>query len=154
MAIKALPSITFPTSFGAGNTYRLGLGALSAVGVFATGTTISHHQIINSLLEGALTAGFVFLFFAVLSLRIRVDDTGITQNWLIGKASATWPQISRVERTRRAYSIHVADGSEPIMISFLSAPAQTAAAEEAIRCAGLKPSRGKIEYPAVARWDR
>ncbi|MEO7718989.1 MAG: hypothetical protein ABIY70_22545 [Capsulimonas sp.] len=154
MAVKELPAITFPHSFGAGNTFRIGMGIFSVVGLYATGVSLKHHEFNNAFVAGVLTAGFVFLLFAVLSFRVRVDDTGITQNWLIGKSSVTWPQVSRVDRSRRMYSIHINDGSEPITISFLSTPAQIAVAQEAIRCAGLSPTRGKIEYPAVERWDR
>ncbi|BDI28475.1 hypothetical protein CCAX7_005260 [Capsulimonas corticalis] len=154
MAIKELPPITFPHTFAAGNTYRWGMGLFSAMGLFATGNALSHHQPSNAFVAGVLTAGFVFLLFAVLSFRIRVDGTGMTQSWLIGKSAITWPQVARVDRSRRVYSIHIADGTEPIMISFLSTPAQIAVAQESIRCAGLTPTRGKIPLPAVERWDR
>lgn len=145
--------ITFPRTFAADLSYRIGTVLFSLVGVIGFGIAGSRHQT-QSLL--ALAVPFL-LFFAVLLLtwtfQLTVDDTGLHQRSIFGRRDASWADVRRLDQSR-AYSIHGATDHELVWMSLVSTAAQEAIAEEAIRRAGLRLSAKKAEYPLKRQWVR
>jgi hypothetical protein len=145
--------ITFPRTFPADISYRMGTILFSLVGVIGLGLAVSRHQSQSVLL---LAVPFIF-FFAVLLLtwtfQLDVDDTGLHQRSILGRKDASWEQVQRLDQSR-AYSIHGDSDRELVWMSLVSTVAQEAIAEEAIRRAGLRQSGKKAEYPLKRQWVR
>ena len=148
---KAAPPITFPRTFLADVAYRLGAGLFSLIGALALGTASTRHD--PSLLPVlAVTSSVFFLaLLVVLTFRLTVDEAGLHQRSAFGQREATWDQVRRLDRGR-AYSIHAEGSRELVWLSLVSAPAQQAIAEEAIRRASLRPSDAKMQEPVRQQW--
>ena len=144
-------AITFPRSFAADISYRLGTLLFSLVGLIGLGLAVSRHQT-QSVLASALP---FTVFFIVLLLtwtfQLRVDETGLHQRSVLGRKDAAWDDVRRLDQSR-AYSVHGAGERELVWMSLVSTAAQEAIAGEAIRRAGLRPSSGKAEYPLKRQW--
>ena len=146
-------AITFPRTFAADLSYRIGAVLFSLVGVIGFGIAASRHQT-QSLL--ALALPFVVFFAALLltwTFQLVVDDTGLHQRSVLGRRDASWDEVRRLDQSR-AYSIHGATDQELVWLSLVSTAAQEAIAEEAIRRAGLRLSPKKAEYPLKRQWVR
>ena len=152
MAAIATP-ITFPRTFGADLAYKIGAILFSFVGFLTVGVTVTHHQtqaLPEILLPFALFFGVLLL---VMTFQLEVDETGLRQKYILGRKTATWDQVRRLDQGR-AYSIYGADDRELVWLSLVSTAAQLAIAEEAIRRADLRPSGAKLEYPVRNQWVR
>ncbi len=146
-----ISAITFPRTFAADLSYRIGTVLFSLVGVIGFGIAGSRHQT-QSLFALALP---FLLFFVVLLLtwtfQLTVDDTGLHQRSIFGRRDASWDEVRRLDQSR-AYSIHGATDHELVWMSLVSTTAQEAIAEEAIRQANLRLSTKKAEYPLKRQW--
>ena len=145
--------ITFPRSFAADISYRMGAILFSAVGVIGLGLAVSRHQT-----QSALMLGLPFLvFFGALLLtwtfQLNVDENGLHQRTFLGRRDVTWSQVQRLDQSR-AYSVHGGSDRELVWLSLVSTAAQEAIAEEAIRRANLRLSQTKAEYPLKRQWVR
>ncbi len=150
MAVK---TITFPRTFPADLSYRIGTILFSLVGVIGLGLAVSRHQNQSIL---ALALPFIVFFAALLltwTFQLDVDDTGLHQRSILGRKDASWEQVQRLDQSR-AYSIHGDSDRELVWMSLVSTVAQEAIAEEAIRRAGLRQSGKKAEYPLKRQWVR
>lgn len=148
-----MAAITFPRTFAADLSYRLGAILFSFVGVVGFGIAVSHHQT-QSLL--VLAVPFVIFFGAVLltwTFRLTVDDTGLHQRSILGRRDVSWSDVRRLDQSR-AYSLHGASDHELVWLSLVSTVAQEAIAEETIRRASLRQSGRKAEYPLKRQWVR
>ena len=148
-----MSSITFPRTFAADISYRIGTILFSLVGVIGLGLAVSRHQT-QSLLVAALP--FIVFFGALLltwTFELDVDDTGLHQRSILGRKDASWEEVRRLDQSR-AYSIHGTSDHELVWMSLVSTAAQEAIAEEAIRRAGLRQSGKKAEYPLKRQWVR
>lgn len=153
MPLLKIAPITFPHTFYADNTYRIGLGMFTVVGIAGAASVMQHEQH-AAILLWALTGLYLLLLALVLSLRIRVDGEGLTQRWLFSGTRTTWKQIARLERTRRAWSLLDANGKEVALLSFLSRSAQDAIAQEAIQRARLRKCTVAPKPPLLEQWER
>ena len=146
-------SITFPRVFGADLAYKIGAVLFSFVGCLAVGVAVTHHQR-QALPEMILPFA---LFFAalllVLTFQLEVDEAGLRQKSILGRKTATWDQVKRLDQGR-AYSIYGEGDRELVWLSLVSTAAQLAIAEESIRRADLRPSGAKLEYPVRNQWVR
>ena len=148
-----MTAITFPRTFAADLSYRIGAILFSLVGVIGFGIAIAHHQA-QSLF--ALAVPFVIFFGAALltwTFRLTVDDAGLHQQSILGRRDASWGDVRRLDQSR-AYSLHGASDHELVWLSLVSTVAQEAIAEEAIRRASLRQSGKKAEYPLKRQWVR
>ncbi len=148
-----MSTITFPRTFAADISYRIGTVLFSLVGVIGFGIAGSRHQT-QSLL--ALAVPFLVFFAALLltwTFQLTVDDTGLHQRSIFGRRDASWDDVRRLDQSR-AYSVHGATDHELVWLSLVSTAAQEAIAEEAIRQAGLRLSPKKAEYPLKRQWVR
>jgi hypothetical protein len=146
-------AITFPRTFAADISYRMGAILFSLVGVIGFGIAVSHHQN-QSLL--ALAVPFLIFFAALLlawTFQLTVDDTGLHQRSILGRRDVSWDEVRRLDQSR-AYSIHGTSEQELVWLSLVSTKAQEAIAEEAIRRADLRLSSKKAEYPLKRQWVR
>ena len=145
--------ITFPRTFAADVSYRIGAILFSLVGVIGFGIAVSRHQT-QSLL--ALALPFVVFFAALLltwTFQLTVDDAGLHQRSLLGRRDVSWDDVRRLDQSR-AYSAHGTTDQELVWLSLVSTAAQEAIAEETIRRAGLRLSTAKAEYPLKRQWVR
>ena len=145
--------ITFPRTFPADLSYRIGTVLFSLVGVIGFGIAAGRHQT-QSLL--ALALPFLVFFAALLltwTFQLTVDDAGLHQRSILGRRNASWDDVQRLDQSR-AYSIHGATDHELVWLSLVSTAAQEAIAEEVIRRAGLRLSSKKAEYPLKRQWVR
>ena len=148
-----MKEITFPQTFAADLSYRMGAILFSLVGVIGLGMAVSHHQTQSVLV---LALPFIVFFGALLltwTFQLNVDETGLHQRSILGRKDASWDQVRRLDQSR-AYSIHGASDHELVWMSLVSTAAQEAIAEEAIRRAGLRQSAVKAEYPLKRQWLR
>ena len=146
-------TLTFPRTFAADLSYRIGAVLFSLVGVIGFGIAASRHQTQSVL---ALALPFVVFFAALLltwTFQLTVDDTGLHQRSVLGRRSVSWDDVRRLDQSR-AYSIHGATAQELVWLSLVSTAAQEAIAEEAIRRAGLRLSPKKAEYRLKRQWVR
>lgn len=148
-----MTTITFPHTFAADISYRIGTVLFSLVGVIGFGIAGSRHQT-QSLL--ALALPFLLFFGALLltwTFQLTVDETGLHQRSVLGHRDASWDEVRRLDQSR-AYSVHGATDHELVWMSLVSTAAQEAIAEETIRRAGLRLSAKKAEYPLKRQWVR
>ncbi len=146
-------AITFPRTFAADISYRLGAVLFSMVGVIGCGIAVSRHQAQSVLF---LALPFLVFFAALLltwTFHLTVDEAGLHQRSFLGKRDVPWDEVRRLDQSR-AYSIHGTTDQELIWLSLVSTAAQEAIAEETIRRAGLRQSRAKAEYPLKRQWVR
>ena len=146
-----ISAITFPRTFAADLSYRIGTVLFSLVGVIGFGIAGSRHQT-QSLF--ALMLPFLLFFAALLltwTFQLTVDDMGLHQRSILGRRDVSWDDVQRLDQSR-AYSIHGATDHELVWMSLVSTAAQEAIAEEAIRRAGLRLSPKKAEYPLKRQW--
>lgn len=148
-----MTTITFPRTFAADISYRMGAILFSLVGVIGLGLAASRHQS-----QAILALGLPFLVFFVALLltwtfQLDVDETGLHQRSVFGRKDAAWDQVRRLDQSR-AYSIHGTSDHELVWLSLVSTAAQEAIAEEAIRRADLRQSNAKVEYPLKRQWVR
>jgi len=146
-------AITFPRTFAADISYRMGAVLFSLVGVIGFGIAVSRHQN-QSLL--ALAVPFLVFFAALLltwTFQLTVDETGLHQKSILGRRDVSWNEVWRLDQSR-VYSIHGATDRELVWLSLVSTAAQEAIAEEAIRRAELRLSNAKAEYPLKRQWVR
>ena len=147
------PIITFPRTFPADIAYRAGAAVFCLPGVIGISLAVAHHNHKPLLL---LALPFLFFFAALLlalTFELTVDDIGLHQRSLLGRREVPWSEVRRLDQSR-AYSIHGEGTRELVWLSMVSVAAQQAIAEEAIRQAGLRPSREKMQYPMKNQWVR
>ena len=148
-----MTAITFPRSFAADISYRMGAILFALVGVIGLGLAVPRHQTQAVL---ALALPFVVFFGAALlcwTFELTVDENGLHQRSLLGRKDVAWEDVQRLDQSR-AYSIHGATDQELVWLSLVSTAGQEAIAEEAIRRAGLRESRAKAVYPLKRQWVR
>lgn len=146
-------TITFPRSFAADISYRMGAVLFAMVGVIGLGLAVSRHQ--NQAIF-ALALPFLVFFGAALlcwTFTLVVDENGLHQRSILGRKEVSWDDVQRLDQSR-AYSIHGATDHELVWMSLVSTAAQEAIAEEAIRRAGLRLSKAKAVYPLKRQWVR
>lgn len=146
-------TITFPNSFAADISYRMGAILFAMVGVIGLGLAVTRHQ--NQAILALVLPFLVFFGAALLcwTFTLTVDDTGLHQRSILGGKDVSWEDVQRLDQSR-AYSIHGATDHELVWMSLVSTAAQEAIAEEAIRRAGLRLSREKAVYPLKRQWVR
>ena len=145
--------ITFPRSFAADISYRMGAILFAMVGVIGLGLAVSRHQ---SQAVLALALPFLVFFGAGLlcwTFTLTVDEDGLHQRSIFGRKDVTWDDVRRLDQSR-AYSIHGTTDHELVWMSLVSTAAQEAIAEEAIRRANLRLSKAKAVYPLKRQWVR
>ncbi len=148
-----MKTITFPTSFAADISYRMGAILFAMVGVIGLGLAVSRHQ--NQAVL-ALALPFLVFFGAALlcwTFELTVDENGLHQRSIFGRKEVRWDDVQRLDQSR-AYSIHGTTDHELVWMSLVSTAAQEAIAEEAIRRAGLRQSKSKAVYPLKRQWVR
>ncbi len=148
-----MKTITFPNTFAADLSYRMGVLLFAGVGVIGLGLAVSRHQT-----QAVWVSVLPFLLFFVAALLcwtfgLTVDDTGLHQRSIFGRKDVSWDDVQRLDQSR-AYSIHGASDRELVWMSLVSTAAQEAIAEEAIRRAGLRLSPAKAVYPLKRQWVR
>lgn len=146
-------TITFPHSFAADISYRMGAILFAMVGIIGLGLAVSRHQ--NQAIL-ALALPFLIFFGAGLlcwTFTLAVDENGLHQRSILGRKDVSWDDVQRLDQSR-AYSIHGATDHELVWMSLVSAAAQEAIAEEAIRRANLRLSKEKAVYPLKRQWVR
>ena len=146
-------TITFPNSFAADISYRMGAILFAMVGVIGLGLAVSRHQT-SAIFPLAVPFG-VFAGAALLcwTFQLNVDETGLHQKSILGRKDVSWDDVRRLDQSR-AYSIHGASDRELVWMSLVSTVAQEAIAEEAIRRANLRQSNEKAVYPLKRQWVR
>ena len=145
--------ITFPHTFGADLAYKIGAVLFSFIGFLAIGVAVTHHQrgaLPEMILPSALFLGVLLL---VVTFELEVNETGLRQKSILGRKTATWDQVRRLDQGR-AYAIYGGTDRELVWLSLVSTAAQLAIAEEVIRRADLRPSGSKLEYPVRNQWVR
>lgn len=152
MAAAPAP-ITFPRTFAADLSYRLGAGLFSLIAVLALGTARSSHDHTLPFVLALTSSIFFIALVLVLSFKLTVDETGLHQQSVLGRRDVPWSQVRRLDRGR-AYSIHAEGSRELVWLSLLPTTAQQAVAEEAIRLADLRPSEAKMAEPVRQQWVR
>ena len=148
-----MKTITFPNSFAADISYRMGAILFATVGIIGLGLAVSRHQtqeVLISVLPLLLFSGAALLCW---TFALTVDETGLHQRSILGRKDVSWEDVQRLDQSR-AYSIHGATDHELVWMSLVSTAAQEAIAEEAIRRAGLRPSSAKAVYPLKRQWLR
>ncbi len=146
-------AITFPRTFAADISYRMGAILFGSVGVIGLGMAFSHHQT-----QAIFALALPFLVFAgaaglCWSFQLTVDDAGLHQRSVLGRRDVPWDAVQRLDQSR-AYSVHGTTDAELVWLSLVSTAAQEAIAEEAIRRANLRLSPKKAEYPLKRQWVR
>ena len=148
-----MKTITFPNSFAADISYRMGAILFATVGIIGLGLAVSRHQtqeVLISVLPLLLFSGAALLCW---TFALTVDETGLHQRSILGRKDVSWEDVQRLDQSR-AYSIHGATDHELVWMSLVSTAAQEAIAEEAIRRAGLRQSSAKAVYPLKRQWLR
>ena len=146
-------TITFPNSFAADISYRMGAILFAAVGVIGLGLAVSRHQTTEiwvSVLPLLLFSGAALLCW---TFALTVDEAGLHQKSILGRKEVSWDDVQRLDQSR-AYSVHGTSDRELVWMSLVSTTAQEAIAEEAIRRANLRQSGEKAVYPLKRQWVR
>ena len=146
-------TITFPHSFAADISYRMGAILFAMVGVIGLGLAVSRHQ--NQAVLALALPFLVFFGAGILcwTFSLTVDENGLHQRSILGRKDVSWDDVRRLDQSR-AYSIHGATDHELVWMSLVSTAAQEAIAEEAIRRADLRLSKAKAVYPLKRQWVR
>lgn len=145
--------ITFPRSFAADISYRMGAILFAAVGIIGLGLAVTRHQTLEiwvSVLPLLLFSGAALLCW---TFQLDVDESGLHQKSILGRKEVSWEDVKRLDQSR-AYSLHGTADHELVWMSLVSTVAQEAIAEEAIRRAKLRQSHEKAVYPLKRQWVR
>lgn len=123
------------------------------IGVLGSGYVGAHSKPVSILLL-ILTGLFLLAAALMLSLRVSVSATGLTQRWLASHATATWRDVARLEQMPGKYALRDAKGRDVVLMHLLPFSAQQLIAEEAIARAGLRPVRDTPQPPITHAWER
>lgn len=152
--MAATEASTAPTrTFGANPLYGMALGILTALGVLGS-TYVSVHERHAGVLMWALTGMYLLALATVVSLRVGVNDEGLTQRWLFSRLQVNWRDVARMEKTARAYSLRDIKGTNLVLLFLLPPSAQQTIADEAMTRARLRPAREAPKSPVLEQWER
>jgi len=102
----------------------------------------------------ALVLILLALTVAAYSYSLKVDDEGLHFAWVMGKRSAKWTDIVRLERTKNTFALYNKDNQEVVPLSVIPYAVQKAIADKALEVNKLRHDDKKQKYPILEQWTR
>jgi hypothetical protein len=145
--------------FRAGMTFIRWPGLLVLLNIAIVIIALIVHQIPLISLFGTMGFAFLIVLVSAATLRVTLNEDGLTQRWIWGKRRISWNEIASIERIKRGL---LGDGlflldekdKEIFAVSSLNLPDQELITAEAIKYARLRRDKKPLKRGITARWIR
>jgi hypothetical protein len=112
------------------------------------------HSYVTLTIVTAITLVLFALTIAAFSYRLRIDEDGLHFSWIMGKRTAAWKDIFRIERTKSSFALYNKDDQEVVPLSVIPYPIQKAIADKVMTEVKMKQDTSKQKYPILEQWKR